>query len=116
MITITTEEALARLVQTPMIEAHYEAMPNNGFTYAYQIQRNDVVESLMTAPQIFESGFEAQERDMGIHVPFLHGEYGPGLLFFKTRPECRLTVKDLLESVVRGKGKDIHCNHTEVTE
>ena len=107
MIQISNQEALARLAEGSIIEVHFEQRPDSGATHAYHLEWLDVVLLLSVAPRVFETGSEGQALDFGIYVKFTHKEFGKGLLFIATNPECRLTEEQLEESSLRGHGEDI---------
>jgi hypothetical protein len=105
-IEIPGKEALARLAEGTMIEARFESRPNTGVTHAFTVQRESVVEQIQCT-LVYEGGETAQRLGFGIYIYFIQKNVGAGLLFFQTKPECRLTEAQLAESLRLGHGQSL---------
>lgn len=114
-IRLSVEEAIARLADGETIETRLEVMPNDGITEVNQEPRNWCIERIRKNTP-FESGAIAQSMDLGVHVHVVvqTGKLKRvGRLFFKTKPECRLTPEQLAESLARRHGADIFSKSYE---
>jgi len=106
MMAITVDEALARLSTNDPLEVWFEREPNNGVSYCTTVERKGVAE-LLTTTTPMEAGARAQARDMGLIVHFRHKVHGIGFLYIQTRPECRLSLEQLADSLKRGSGTNL---------
>jgi len=110
MIPILFEEALARLADGDPIEVSIERVPNNGVTHVQKMPRDYVIARLRNN-QTYETGEVGQSMDTGINIitiasPTGNPEHiGLCMIFFKTKPECRLNKEQLAESLKRGHGE-----------
>lgn len=105
-VEISVEEALARMSLSDPIEVWFEPDTDTGETQVATVERAGLAETLRQT-QLFESGKHGQESDMGINVNFIHKTRGHGILFIKTRPECRQSDEQLSESLKRGHAANI---------
>ena len=112
MIPITVEEALARLADNDPMEIWIERVPNNGFTNVQKESKAFCIERLKKN-QPFESGIAGQSDDMGIHIVTIASPTGKAedlclcMIFFQTKPRCRLNEQQLAESLKAGKGSSL---------
>jgi hypothetical protein len=107
-MTLPLAEALTRLALDDPMEVRIEMLPNTGYTAIEQWPRSKV-EARVKLNTPFESGATAQRMDFGVHVHVTifngpNGAQGLARVFFKTKPECRLTPEQLEESLKRGHG------------
>jgi hypothetical protein len=95
---ISLEEALDRLSDDDPMELWFECRPNTGVTHCIDVAHDEVVQMLKNSPDgtIAESGWSAQKKDLGIYVPFEARLLGWGLLFIRTKPEKRISKKELM--------------------
>jgi hypothetical protein len=115
-IIISTAEAEARMDGADSVEVRFERRPNDGLTTACYVPRCWLLKLMKEAGLVFESGKEGQKIDFGISVPFCHYKRGRGLLFIKTKSECRLTEQQLQESQDRGSGADLFSGVSVISE
>lgn len=118
MIPISLQEALARLSTNDPIEVHIERVPNNGTTHIQTFSRAYCMERLQNN-QPYETGKVGQSKDIGINIVTVASPTGKAedlglcMVFFQTRPECRLTNEQLEQSKARGRGANIFSCNTE---
>lgn len=93
---IDKEEALDCLADEEYIECRWEARPNIGVTL--ETPKIHIIAArlaIRASVSVARSGIEAQQMDFGIHVKAEMPGWGMGLLFFKTRPEKRVSEAQL---------------------
>jgi hypothetical protein len=112
MIHISFEEALARLSDEDHLYVWIDRVPNNGITVIQKMPRQFCINRLRNN-QPFESGTEAQKKDMGINIVTLASPTGKAedlclcMIFFPTKPECRLTEAQLNDSLMAERGQNL---------
>lgn len=112
MIPITFQEALARLADNDPMEMWIEQVPNTGTTNVQKAKREFCIERLRNN-QPFESGIAAQSDDMGIHIVTIASPTGKMedtclcMIFFQTKPRCRLNEEQLEQSARQGTGSNL---------
>lgn len=94
-MTLTLEIALERLAPWDQIMAVFMPKGAEGPCPAWHFPRKQVIESMKTAGFIGEGGEQAQQRDIGIYIPFVHRDLGEGLLFIQTAPSAQQSPQQL---------------------
>ncbi|HSZ58492.1 MAG TPA: hypothetical protein VK797_22690 [Tepidisphaeraceae bacterium] len=87
---IPLDEALRRLADGDPVECMFQPHVGN-VNEIRRCTRQLAIRTLSRWRWIEESGPEAQAMDFGIHVTGYFEVFGAGLLFFKTKPERRVS-------------------------
>jgi hypothetical protein len=107
MIKLSRNESLARLSNMAHIDTRFETKDSQ-VTSVNSFSKHEITQ-LLKKVQAYESGPCGQALDYGIYVEFVHKTRGNGLLFLKTRPECRASISELITSIEHGKGANTHA-------
>lgn len=115
-IQLSIQEAVARLADGREIETRFEPIKSGTTTHVNLVERVGIIEIIEATGGAFESGLDGQSLDFGMYINYIAKKHGKGRLFLATKPECRLSERQITQSLDNGVGSDIFSTQDSTSE